>query len=75
VVACANAGPDTNKAQVRDRFVIKHSCKRAVILSQGSSFRMARILIRQFFISYAKQPSLDGKYTIFGRYVWHSQCC
>lgn len=23
----------------------------------------------QFFISYAKQPSLDGKYTIFGRVI------
>ncbi|KAI9631762.1 cyclophilin-like domain-containing protein [Dioszegia hungarica] len=37
VVAMANAGPDTNKAQ--------------------------------FFITYAKQPSLDGKYTIFGRVI------
>ncbi|KAH8090807.1 cyclophilin-like domain-containing protein [Filobasidium floriforme] len=37
VVACANAGPDTNKSQ--------------------------------FFITYAKQPSLDGKYTIFGRVI------
>lgn len=23
----------------------------------------------QFFITYAKQPSLDGKYTIFGRVI------
>ncbi|EIW72300.1 hypothetical protein TREMEDRAFT_66807 [Tremella mesenterica DSM 1558] len=37
VVAMANAGPDTNKAQ--------------------------------FFITYAKQPSLDGKYSILGRVI------
>lgn len=37
VVAMANAGPDTNKAQ--------------------------------FFIAYAKQPHLDGKYTVFGRVI------
>lgn len=27
----------------------------------------AVLMVMQFFISYAKQPSLDGKYTIFGR--------
>jgi cyclophilin family peptidyl-prolyl cis-trans isomerase len=25
------------------------------------------MLIGQFFITYAKQPSLDGKYSIFGK--------
>jgi len=37
VVAMANSGADTNKAQ--------------------------------FFIAYAKQPHLDGKYTIFGKVI------
>ncbi|SPO27374.1 probable peptidylprolyl isomerase (cyclophilin)-like protein [Ustilago trichophora] len=37
IVACANAGPDTNKAQ--------------------------------FFITYGKQPHLDGKYTIIGKVI------
>ncbi|KAJ1573894.1 hypothetical protein NDA15_006970 [Ustilago hordei] len=37
IVACANAGPDTNKSQ--------------------------------FFITYAKQPHLDGKYTIIEKVI------
>jgi len=37
MVAMANSGPDTNKAQ--------------------------------FFVTYAKQPHLDGKYTIFGKVI------
>lgn len=24
----------------------------------------------QFFVTYAKQPHLDGKYTIFGKVSW-----
>jgi cyclophilin family peptidyl-prolyl cis-trans isomerase len=46
----ANAGPDTNKAQVSlitPSFVTKAE--------------------EQFFITYAKQTSLDGKYSIFGK--------
>jgi hypothetical protein len=28
-----------------------------------------KLFLVQFFITYAKQPSLDGKYTIFGRVI------
>lgn len=33
------------------------------------SFYDSNFELTQFFISYAKQPSLDGKYTIFGRVI------
>jgi cyclophilin family peptidyl-prolyl cis-trans isomerase len=47
----ANAGPDTNKAQESSLIHVR-SCYGAEI---------------QFFITYAKQASLDGKYSIFGK--------
>lgn len=47
----ANAGPDTNKAQV--------SSLTNISLCLGAEI--------EFFITYAKQASLDGKYSIFGK--------
>ena len=55
IVAMANSGPDTNKSQVSLR------------LAQTSPPPLTHTT--QFFITYAKQPSLDGKYTIFGKVI------
>ena len=53
----ANAGPDTNKAQVG------HEPSH---VQTGEASNQITDLIK-FFITYAKQTSLDGKYSIFGK--------
>ena len=49
----ANSAPNTNKSQVSKR---------------GENLGIDSIL-PQFFITYSKQPHLDGKYTIFGKVI------
>ena len=54
IVSMANNGPNTNKASLK--------------FYRPLQFNLFTFLQSQFFITYAKQPHLDLKYTIFGRY-------
>jgi cyclophilin family peptidyl-prolyl cis-trans isomerase len=61
----ANAGPDTNKSQVRLSFSSGRTLPTLHWLLDLT--HLYGVLRNQFFITYGRQPSLDGKYTIFGK--------
>lgn len=66
IVAMANSGPDTNKYVFPFETRTERRTLIWVVLERIFYFRS------QFFITYAKQPHLDTKYTIFGRSVFRS---
>lgn len=64
----ANSGVDTNKSQVR-LTILSYAWLSMYSRQDSAQNFFLSPSNWQFFITYAKQPSLDGKYTIFGRVI------